>query len=141
MSKEYRIQIGNSRAYIKLAIYKTVQSMRQRISKDGEKDYSNTMGMFEPSTYYENEMGETFYQEYIGTIYLNEDQLGSGVVAHECLHAAMACERSYNRFGMKYDVLTCNDDEERLCYLLTDIIKHVYNLIYDNEHAIPGNTG
>jgi len=71
-------------------------------------------------------------------MYLHEDRLGSAVVAHECLHAAMSCERHLNRFTMKYDPDEINYDEERLCYLLSNIIKQVYTCIYDNEHAMAG---
>jgi hypothetical protein len=69
-------------------------------------------------------------------VHLNENNLGGGVVGHECLHVALAHERM-TMFGMQYGE-ECGTDEERLAYLLTDIIKGVYSALYDNKHIKGG---
>lgn len=66
-------------------------------------------------------------------LFLNEDSLGSGIVAHECLHVAMAHERFVIRYGMDYGP-QIGEDEERLAYYLTSSIKGVYNTLYENKH-------
>ena len=66
-------------------------------------------------------------------MFLNEEWLGGGTVAHECLHVAMTHERKVLMFGMHYSG-EINDDEERLAYYLTDCVKSVYNALYDNKH-------
>lgn len=66
-------------------------------------------------------------------LFLAEDGLGSGIVAHECLHVAMAHERFVLRFAMAYGD-EIGEDEERLAYFLTDCIKGVYSTLYDHGH-------
>lgn len=66
-------------------------------------------------------------------LFLNEDDLGVGTVAHECLHISMTHERFINRFKMNYG-LQIGEDEERLAYYLTDVVKGVYNVLYENKH-------
>ena len=65
--------------------------------------------------------------------FLHEDCLGAGVVGHEMLHVAMAHERFVLQFGMSYGDNT-GDDEERLCYFLTALLKGVYDVLYENKH-------
>lgn len=66
-------------------------------------------------------------------LFLNEENLGVGVVAHECLHAAMARERFVNKFKMEYGP-ECGTHEERLAYLFSDISRGVYDILYENGH-------
>jgi hypothetical protein len=66
-------------------------------------------------------------------LFLNENDLGIGVVAHECLHISTTHERFINRFKMDYG-LQIGEDEERLAYYLTDCVKGVYNVLYENKH-------
>lgn len=61
-------------------------------------------------------------------MFLNEEWLGCGTVAHECLHVAMTHERKVLMFGMNYSG-EINDDEERLAYYLTDCVKSVYDAL------------
>lgn len=70
-------------------------------------------------------------------MFLNEEQLGGGTVSHECLHVAMTHERKVLLFGMHYSS-EINDDEERLAYYLTDCVKGVYEVLYDNKHIKAG---
>lgn len=69
-------------------------------------------------------------------MFLNEQYLGAGTVAHECLHVAMAHERHVLQFGMDYGA-GITKDEERLAYYLTDVVKAVYTVLYENGHAKP----
>lgn len=71
--------------------------------------------------------------------FLNEKDLGAGVVSHECLHVAMAHERFVLQFGMNYgEGYETLADEERLAYFLTETVKGVYNTLYDNGHIKRG---
>lgn len=70
-------------------------------------------------------------------MFLNEEHLGGGTVAHERLHVAMTHERKVLMFGMHYSG-EINDDEERLAYYLTDCVKGVYDALYDNKHIKAG---
>jgi hypothetical protein len=74
-------------------------------------------------------------------LFLAEDGLGAGIVAHECLHVAMAHERIILHFAMGYGQ-EITKDEERLAYFLTDTIRGVYNVLYENGHIAtrPGGT-
>lgn len=66
-------------------------------------------------------------------MHLNEENLGVGVVAHECLHAAFAHERMI-MFECSYGD-DCGKDEERIAYLLTDIIRGVCDVLNKNGHV------
>jgi len=72
-------------------------------------------------------------------MHLNEEHLGVGVIAHECLHVAFAHERMI-MFDCSYGA-DCGQDEERLAYLLTDIIRGVYDVLYKNGHIKKGKNG
>lgn len=67
-----------------------------------------------------------------GYMVLNEHDLGVGIVTHECLHAAFALER-LNFFSCSYGN-DCLKDEERLAHLLTDVVRGVYNTLYEHGH-------
>ncbi len=70
-----------------------------------------------------------------GYMFLNEKNLGVGIVAHECLHAAFAYDRFINGFDACYgDGQHRLDDEERLAYLLTDYTRLVYAILYEKKH-------
>lgn len=66
-------------------------------------------------------------------LFLAEDYLGVGVVAHECLHVAMTHERFVIRFKMQYGQ-DIDDDEERLAYFLSSCVRGVYNTLYEHGH-------
>jgi len=72
-------------------------------------------------------------------MHLNEENLGVGVVAHECLHVAFAHERMM-MFNMIYGD-GCGRDEERIAYHLTDIIRGVYEVLNKNGHIKKGKNG
>jgi hypothetical protein len=65
--------------------------------------------------------------------FLNEENLGAGVVGHEALHVAMARERFINRFKMEYGD-QCGPHEERLAYLFSDIVSGIYDILYSKKH-------
>jgi hypothetical protein len=66
-------------------------------------------------------------------MFLNEKDLTIGVLSHECLHVAMAHERLVYKFAMCYgDEIT--DDEERLCYYHTYVIRAVVECLDKNNH-------
>lgn len=140
--KKYTIQpITNVSETFTLIVTPTVNELRNEIKRIFRKieretgDLSSTAGMFSPTCLYHNPkyLGE-FTSDMSGFMFLSEDMLGAGYVAHECLHAAMAHERQRVRFDMSYGS-DCNDHEERLAYYLTYCVKAVWNTLIDNGHV------
>jgi hypothetical protein len=114
-----------------LHVSNTAKIMRNHITKFSketcgveEKDVSDTLGMVHPV----NSTGNCF-----AYCFLNEENLGAGIVAHECGHVAFAHERFVLRFGMNYGN-DCNENEERVLHFMTDCIKGVYNVLYAHKH-------
>lgn len=64
----------------------------------------------------------------IGIILLNQERLGTGLLSHECCHAAFQYERRTNHkvdYGEE-----CGDDEERFCYIQGDLSKNLVKKLY-----------
>jgi hypothetical protein len=118
--------------YFELHVSKNARTMRKHIEKVSQVDgwnipteeWENTRGLVHPIFAY---TGPFAY------LFIAEDGLGAGIVAHECLHVAMAHERLVLRFGMNYGP-EIGEDEERLAYFLTKCIKGVYDVLYENKH-------
>ena len=73
----------------------------------------------------------------IAHMFLNQDNLTHGIIAHECLHVGMARERFLLRFGMDYgDGLTPLDNEERLAYYVGDIVELVTECLTGHQFRI-----
>ena len=73
----------------------------------------------------------------IGDMWLCEDSLDPEILAHECLHAAQTFERVVHGFDLNYGSIKehINGHEERVAYLLTDIMAKVIlalkpNIVY-----------
>ncbi len=64
-------------------------------------------------------------------MFLNEENLGAGVVAHECLHVAFYHEQYIMRFGMKYKEM---EDQERISYYFSNCVRGCYNILYNYGH-------
>ena len=60
----------------------------------------------------------------MGEILLSAHALGVGVVAHECMHAALAWA-DRRRLTLK-----AAEHEELACYALTNLVRTIYNRIY-----------
>lgn len=126
-----------------LVVTPTVRKLRLEIRKAFEKwgrtdkgaYLDDTVGMFSPAPSWETgECAGLFSSDMFGTMFLAEERLGAGYVAHECLHAAMAHERQRIRFDMAYGE-DCNDHEERLAYYLTYCVREVWNTLLENGHV------
>lgn len=126
-----------------LVVAPNVKKLRVEISHylksmdhcDSGMDLGNILGMFSPSSTWEkHKYPGTFTSDMFGTMFLSEDHLGAGYVAHECLHAAMTHERQRIRFDMNYGN-DCDDHEERLAYYLTYCVREVWNTLIDNGHV------
>lgn len=126
-----------------LVVAPNVKKLRVEIEKTFEKWNRNESGtkldecagMFSPACMFEKVPYDGLYSsEMFGTMFLSEDHLGAGYVAHECLHAAMAHERQRIRFDMNYGN-DCDDHEERLAYYLTYCVREVWNTLIDNGHV------
>ena len=131
----YKIKLDHFHHYVIVKVYKTRSAMRKGISQQKKVSSNDCRGMFSPMEAIIDAKGNIFHSTNIGTLFLNEQDLGTGVVSHECLHAAMTHERFVNGFDMQYgDGIESLDDEERLAYLLTFYCKNVYDILYKNKH-------
>lgn len=128
----YAIHRDGWRDYFELHVSQTAKFMRKHIEvlfgewgcplpTDG---WAETRGLVHPV---ESFSGPFAY------MFIAEDGTGVGVIAHECLHVALAHERYVLRYGMDYGE-EIGEDEERLAYFLTSAIRGVYNVLYDNGH-------
>jgi len=119
-----------------LHVSKTAKTMRNHIKsmykqwglKYKESEFDDTLGMVHPV----RSTGNLF-----AYCFLNEENLGAGVVSHECGHIAMAHERFVLRFAMNYGD-NCNDDEERMLHYMASCVKGVYEILYANNHIKAG---
>ena len=133
-TKIYTIHREGWNEYFELHVSRNTKIMRAHIEElakdqgwsEAAKDLKDTEGMVHPVI--SNE-------DLFALLFLSQEHLGVGVVAHECLHVAMAHERFILRFGMEYgDGLENLEHEERLAYFLTHCIRGVYNALYENGH-------
>jgi hypothetical protein len=131
-TKIYKMQRDGWLDHFEMHVSKTSKEMREHIEKlfkewhceipsDG---WSETRGLVHPVQSIEGPFAYLF---------LAENALGVGVVAHECLHVAMSHERFVLRFGMNYGD-QIGEDEERLAYYLTSCARGVYETLYENKH-------
>lgn len=142
--KQYTIKpFPNVSESFTLIVTPNVKKLRFEIEKAFEKwdrdepeaNLDGCAGMFSPAcTFEKGPYDGTFTSDVFGTMFLAEDHLGVGYVAHECLHAAMAHERQRIRFDMNYGN-DCDDHEERLAYYLTYCVREVWNTLIENGHV------
>ena len=136
-TKIYKLSRSDWNDEFELHISKTAKTMRNHIIKVAKDkwgiiykgdEFYDTLGMVHPIVSTDNLFAYCF---------LNEENLGAGIVAHECGHLAMAHERFVLRFGMDYGK-DCNEDEERMLHYMTSCIKGVYDILYKNKHIKGG---
>lgn len=81
---------------------------------------------------YEIRKGEARKSE-IGTIIFSRQQVGAGTVAHEMGHAAIWYDRLINgNLNAEYGQ-SIGDAEERMLYLLADLVKQTINQFYKRK--------
>jgi hypothetical protein len=128
----YKMERDRWNDYFELHVSKTSEDMRSHIEKlfnewkceiphDG---WDETRGLVHPVISIDGPFAYLF---------LAEDALGVGVVAHECLHVATSHERCVMKYGMDYGD-EIGEDEERLAYFLSSCTRGVYNTLYENGH-------
>lgn len=135
-TKVYEMRRDGWTSYFELHVSPNPGSMRRHIAEEFKKNsfplpgggVHDTVGLVQPI----NPKSGLF-----AICFLNEERLGAGVVAHECLHVALAHERFVIHFGMNYGG-QCEEHEERLAYFLTDCVKGVYDSLYEHGHIKPG---
>ncbi len=128
----YEMRRDGWRDYFELHVSPTASLMRKHAEEIAASDgwavpadgWSDTMGMVHPVLSLDGPFAYLF---------LSEEALGVGVVAHECLHVATSRERFVNRYGMNYGD-QIGEDEERLAYFLTSVIRGVYTTLYEHGH-------
>jgi len=128
----YEMRRDGWRDYFELHVSPTSEAMRKHVEEIAARDgwkvlaegWNETRGMVHPMQSLDGPFAYMF---------LAEDALGVGVVAHECLHVATSHERFVLKYGMDYGP-EISEDEERLAYYLTSCIRGVYNTLYANKH-------
>lgn len=136
----YTMRRDGWRDYFELHVSPTAQAMRmhaeaiyRKVQHPLPEGWIDTLGLVLPMFRASGGIGDGLF----AFCFLNEANLGAGLVSHECLHVSMAHERFVLQFGMNYGdgfVGGTIADEERLAYFLTDTVKGVYNTLYDNGH-------
>jgi len=130
----YEMRRDGWRDYFELHVSPTSDAMRKHAEEIAARDgwkvpaegWNETRGMVHPIPM--QSLGGPF-----AYMFLAEDALGVGVVAHECLHVATSHERFVLKYGMDYGP-EIGEDEERLAYYLTSCVRGVYNTLYENKH-------
>lgn len=137
----YTINVMGFRWTLELRVSPTVKVMHGDIKSrvEGMKDgfLVNGEGTVTGMVTAWDRSSSRFVKFNYATMYLVEDRLGAGYVAHECLHAAMAYERAVRGFRMDYGHGEGYDhaDEERLADTVEWISRAVWNILLDNGHA------
>lgn len=136
----YEMRRDGWRDYFELHVSPNAHAMRmhaeatyRKIMHPLPEGWASTIGVVLPLYRTSGGVGDGLF----AYCFLNEQDLGAGVVSHECLHVAFAHERFVLQFGMDYgDGMGDHTmvDEERLAYFLTATVKGVYNTLYDNGH-------
>ena len=116
--------------YLTLHYFKRRRDMMAAHNREvpGDKLGNDCMGAFCGITLAIDYSGKEEARNWtIGDLWLCEDSLDVETLAHECLHAAQVFERVVHGFDLNYGRGGghINGHEERLAYLLTDIIRAV----------------
>ena len=126
-----------------LRVARTQKEMQKDIAAYDEENgvpLSNTegvLGQVSPCTIISFDKDNASLGMQFATMFLNQEDLSPGVVAHECLHLAMAHER-FIHFAMNYGPGDTDiDDEERLAYYLTSCIRGVYTTLIEEKVIDP----
>lgn len=136
----YEMRRDGWRDYFELRVSKTQKAMLADIKMIFKKskhpipdNFESTLGLVSPM--YRSSGGQD--DGLFAFCFLNEEHLGVGIVAHECLHIAMAHERFVLQFKMEYGpglVDNSLEDEERLAHFFGNCVAKTYCILYDNKH-------
>ena len=143
--KVYRIRADkNFKDYFEMRVYKTKKQMLSNIQHYSKKHDmliehdSRTAGLVQPTQIREFPAldDRKWFSSHFATLFLNEEVLPIEVIAHECLHIALAHERFVEHFVMDYgdDYLDDLTNEERLCYYHGRIFQGVFDILKKNKH-------
>jgi hypothetical protein len=143
--KTYRIRSDTTFTdYFDLVVCATQRSMNAYIGKYSEshgmsiEHDARTAGLVQPTQIREFPAldDRRWYSSHYATMFVNEEQLCIEIVAHECLHLAMAHERFVYHFNMCYGDGDKDDikDEERICYYHGRVVETVFKLLHKHGH-------
>jgi hypothetical protein len=143
--KKYRIKTDPSRSeYFDLIILSTQKGMNKYVELYSDKHGmkiehdAHTAGLVQGTQIHEYPAMDDrkWFSSHFATMFLNEEQLCLEIIAHECLHLAMAHERFVVHFDMRYGGELYDDisDEERLAYFHGRVFDGVYAILKKNGH-------
>ena len=123
-----------------LFVFDTRKNMLEGIKKWLQKGgYQNDVTQMS-GVVYENEKQPVIKhndEEYrlFAAMFLNEDEFSVDILAHECVHAAMTCERKIVRYQGLYDGNdgTGSSPEERLAYTVGDFVENVLKVCLEKK--------
>ena len=133
--KLYELGPKDTDRYFELRIFPDADAMNAAIVQFC-RDFDKDEGMVWPMEYRVDGEDTGLF----AIMWLHEGALGAGLVAHECLHAALAFDRMVNGFGGDYGPDSGGDDEERLCGLQEEIMRSVTTVLYDEGHIKQDST-
>lgn len=135
----FQIKVGNYKPYFDVVICATKKDLlkyRELYQLEHKIKFKKDKKGFEPEgyvTYWEltkppkNLKRKEFK---LGEIVLYKKKLGAGVVAHEVLHACIWYDRVVNKNTNATYGMVVNPKEERLCYIMTALIRDIYKNLY-----------
>ena len=71
----------------------------------------------------------------VAVVFLNEEHLTYEIIAHEAFHAAMCFERYANGHERPTYGEGCDEDEERVAYLVGEITGAIHATLFDGHHV------
>lgn len=117
--------------YFEVYIFENREDMRQywrkRFKGQGDDNFAGLC--INQSMYKIQEDGTELIHPRIGFLLLNKERLGSGLISHECCHAAFQYDRLLGNTNAVYGE-QCKDAEERFAYIQGDLVKNIVDKLY-----------
>lgn len=131
----YSIEPEPNRFY-EVWIFEDESAMRRGATEISQQDYiqGESFGaMVLPSVRYRiSKSGQTIFHTQIGDAVFHKGKLGSGLIAHECIHLATSYLRSFQRPVLALSD-QIDDTEERLAYAASSCCRQLVDWLYELE--------
>ena len=111
--------LGDFSQKVKVRMYRTTRTMQIGYALHGDCDSEGVLGACSPCEVIDYRKGKSGAKRLDITVFLNEEDLGAGYLAHEMLHAAIAALHYHE--GAR-DIYEDMDFQEALCYVLGDFV-------------------
>ena len=131
--------------YLTVRVYKTQKAMYEASEKLGALYKNESNGDKDSTAWFITTpvnkckfTNSEFTADMYGIILLNEEYLLYDLIAHECLHAALAHERLINRYMLDY--YNENGEEERLAWHMQYIFANILDALKEYGYKVRQTT-